>query len=868
MSRFTFSGACAALLLWSACSSEDHTVRTTEPSVNMTTGQTRQLVATATGGVVWSVASGNGAITADGLYTAPAAVGAYHATAASKVEPAKTVTIAIQVRAAVVLHGLPAVPFVTAGRALALSIDDPAPSAIAWTVSGGALASGQGTTAATFTAGAPGPLQVTATVDDGDAGTRAGTAALTIVAPAVAPNIRTQAFVLSATPGATAVADASPPLSVAWSLDGGTLTSAADGGSITYTPGGGASVAITASAINQALDSASSTVVVPAGDAGVQVLAGQPGGLGFVDGPAGVSRLLSPTAVVADSTGVYLADYGTIRRYQEDAGTLTTLVGTVGSPFGLPATCSPPLPSAQVAFGAKGLALSGHGTLYVWSDTGRVCEVDHAGNASFVGQLDGGLDGLAVLGDKIAALQGGLVTELDAGFDVSRVTDAGSLQHGTTAGLTIDLDGGVWVSGREGAGDSQVAVVKLIGAGGATVVSSAPSRWPFPCDAKEALCVPTSLAQLPFDGVLVADYGLGTLSHVKAGSTALVAGVPGAFDVTSGPALGAHLGRPVAVWRDIFGSVFFLEGSSGLLRKLSADGQVTTLAGTLDAAGAVDGPGIAARLSFPTSVAVGPAGEVWVGEFQGRLLRIGPEGVARTVATLPCTPTHLAVGAAAELMVACDDSTIRGVTAAGVVRIAAGSPGAGFADGPAAAAKFGKFDTSSAQVTEGTAGGALAYDGVDTLYIADAKNGRVRALKAGLVSTFAQPTGVPEGVAVSSAGVHVLIGGAHVTRLSAAGAVLADSAIGRTLPLSSIAATAAGAVYLTDAFQQRVLRLDPGGALTTAAGNPDSFALAGGPTPGSFAAPISLAVAPPGAPNEGALFVADFADNAVAMVRR
>jgi sugar lactone lactonase YvrE len=353
----------------------------------------------------------------------------------------------------------------------------------------------------------------------------------------------------------------------------------------------------------------------------------------------------------------------------------------------------------------------------------------------------------------------------------------------------------------------------------------------------------------------MADFAFGTIDHVNAGVRSALAGVRGATDITSGPALGAHLGQPKAVYRTVLGDIYYLEGTSGLLRKISPTGDVRTVAGVLDGKGTIDGPGITARFFNPTAVAVGPDGAIWVGDFRSRIVRMTAQGNATTVTTLPCLPTHLAVGAANELMVACSDSTIRGVAASGATRIVASG--------------FGAFQVSSPQTTQGPAGGALAFDGVDTLYVADVDFGSVRAMKNGAVTFFASYTEAPEGVAVSGGNIYVLVGGSHVEKRSPAGVLLQDFPLGQTLTLGSIAADATGAIYAVDTHGIRVLRLDPSGTVSVVAGgNPSTLALVPGPLPASLAAPVSVAVAPAGAPNAGAIFIADFADNSVAMIRR
>jgi DNA-binding beta-propeller fold protein YncE len=73
--------------------------------------------------------------------------------------------------------------------------------------------------------------------------------------------------------------------------------------------------------------------------------------------------------------------------------------------------------------------------------------------------------------------------------------------------------------------------------------------------------------------------------------------------------------------------------TNSTIRKVTAAGVVTTLAGTAGAFGSADGTGPAARFRFPAGVAVDSAGNVYVADSNNSTIRkITPTGTTTTVA--------------------------------------------------------------------------------------------------------------------------------------------------------------------------------------------------------------------------------------------
>jgi DNA-binding beta-propeller fold protein YncE len=212
-------------------------------------------------------------------------------------------------------------------------------------------------------------------------------------------------------------------------------------------------------------------------------------------------------------------------------------------------------------------------------------------------------------------------------------------------------------------------------------LSSSPSYDGVP-GARARFYAPTAVLALPDGSVLVSD----TLNHCirrigadPARTVTTFAGRIAAPGLADGPAASARFRAPLGLARDpASGAIYVADSGNNAVRVVDAKGNVSTVAGGRPVER--DGPAATAGFIHPSAVAVAPDGRAFVLATQsGTVKRIAPDG-ARTVTT-----------------------------------IAGAGPGA--RDGPGDTARL------SPQ-------GGLVWAG-DRLLVADAANGRIRAVRPG-----------------------------------------------------------------------------------------------------------------------------------------
>ena len=84
---------------------------------------------------------------------------------------------------------------------------------------------------------------------------------------------------------------------------------------------------------------------------------------------------------------------------------------------------------------------------------------------------------------------------------------------------------------------------------------------------------------------------------------------------------GARFGTPAAVAEDSAGNIYVADSLNHTIRKISADGVVSTVAGSTGFSGSADGIGAFARFNAPNGIAVDGAGNLFVADSGNNTIR-------------------------------------------------------------------------------------------------------------------------------------------------------------------------------------------------------------------------------------------------------
>jgi sugar lactone lactonase YvrE len=115
----------------------------------------------------------------------------------------------------------------------------------------------------------------------------------------------------------------------------------------------------------------------------------------------------------------------------------------------------------------------------------------------------------------------------------------------------------------------------------------------------------------------------------------------------------AHFRNPWALAVDRAGNVYVADKDNSVIRKITPDGRVSTVAGKPGESGFADGPGGTARFKEPHGVAVDGSGNLYVADTANNAVRkITPAGVVSTIASALSSPESIAADAAGAVYVA------------------------------------------------------------------------------------------------------------------------------------------------------------------------------------------------------------------------
>jgi sugar lactone lactonase YvrE len=136
--------------------------------------------------------------------------------------------------------------------------------------------------------------------------------------------------------------------------------------------------------------------------------------------------------------------------------------------------------------------------------------------------------------------------------------------------------------------------------------------------------------------VYVADSANHTIRKIESGGVVTtIAGLAGTSGTADGDGSTARFNNPTGLTVDATGIVYIADTNNHTIRRMTAAGVVTRLAGVAGSPGSNDGPGEAARFNSPQGIAVDRAGTIYVADTGNHTIRrITAGNVVTTVA--PC----------------------------------------------------------------------------------------------------------------------------------------------------------------------------------------------------------------------------------------
>ena len=451
-------------------------------------------------------------------------------------------------------------------------------------------------------------------------------------------------------------------------------------------------------------------------------------------------------------------------------------------------TPTPPAPTLSLFAGEIGMSGStnGQGIFASFNGPSSVA-TDRAGNIYVADSLNNLIRKITPTGVTTTFAGSGAAADVDGVGTASSLNDP--------IALTIDKTGNLYVT------EGSVSIRKIAPDG--TVSTIANKSALSYADNEHAGPILSGIVVDGNSNLYVTDSANSVILHfTQSGSASIVAGSLNLPIHVDGTIATAGFSTPTGIAIDTSGNLYVSDSVDFTVRKISKDGTVTTIAGSPNVSGNIDGAGRAAEFGMLAGLTLDNAGNLYVADY--------------------------------------GNATIRKISPLGAVTTLAGTSGYGGVDGNASTATF--FQPMS-----------IAFDGSGNLYVADTGDNVIRKISPqNVVSTIAGQTPqivaeanyasnlcAPSGLTVDANGNVIVFDEARAVlyRITPTGSISAlaggdgdfsnKNGIGSAAtfmygspPISSgVATDSKGNIYVADAGNYEIRMVTPAGAVTTFAGS-------------------------------------------------
>ena len=311
-------------------------------------------------------------------------------------------------------------------------------------------------------------------------------------------------------------------------------------------------------------------------------------------GPAARAQLNGPRAVTMDTAGnFYIADTAnSVVRKVTSTGAISTIAGIAQGGYGGDGGAAT---SAQIN-APQGLAVDSSGNVFV-ADTGN---------------------------SRVRKISGGTISTVAGGSTPGYGGDGGaatSAQLNSPTGIAVDSKGDLYIA------DSDNNAIRMVSPSGTITTVAGSGRQGYSGDGGPAinalLNYPQGVALDSSGNLYITDTLNNAVRMVRNGIISTVAGngVPGDSG-DGGPAASAQITNPVGIAMDAAGGIY-VSDSSGVVRKFSLNGSITTIAGNGTTGYTGDGgPALSAQLNQPSGLALDSLSRLYIADTANNAVRM------------------------------------------------------------------------------------------------------------------------------------------------------------------------------------------------------------------------------------------------------